>query len=179
MIMTYKNTRPIFGAGSYVAPTAVVIGDVVMGAESSVWFNAVVRGDVNSIRIGKRTNVQDGSVLHVTTEFFPLTIGDEVTIGHRAVVHGATVGNRVLIGMGAVILDGATIGDDSVVAAGCVVPEGAEFPPRSLIMGVPAKKVRTLNDSDVSRILDGPINYEKSVKSYLAGDAVDITVQDA
>ena len=179
MIMSYKNVKPVIGPGVYIAPTAVVIGDVVLGEGSSVWFGTVVRGDVNSIRIGKKTNVQDNSVLHVTSERFPLTIGDEVTIGHRAVVHGATVGNRVLVAMGAVVLDGSEIGDESVVAAGAVVPEGAKFPPRSVIMGIPGKRVRELSDEDVARIMEGVVNYEKAVKSYLAGDAVDMDAAGA
>lgn len=179
MILTYRNARPVIAEGCYVAPTAAVIGDVVIGKGSSVWFSAVVRGDSHSIRIGSETNVQDGSVLHVTTEFFPLTIGNQVTIGHAAVVHGCTVGNRVLIGMGARVLDGAIIGDESVVAAGCVVPEGAEFPPRSLIMGVPGKRVREIKDSEVSRIMEGCLNYAWTTAEYLAGAAVDIESEGA
>lgn len=173
MIMTFRNARPRISEGCYIAPTAVVIGDVVLGKGSSVWFNAVVRGDVNSIRIGSETNVQDCCVLHVTTEFFPLSIGDRVTIGHGALVHGCTVGSTCLIGMGARILDGAIIGDESVVAAGTVVAEGAEFPPRSLIMGVPGKKVREIKDSEVSRIMEGCLNYAWTTAEYLAGAAVD------
>lgn len=179
MIMTFRNARPVIGEGCYIAPTAVVIGDVAIGRGSSVWFNAVVRGDVHSIRIGSETNVQDCCVLHVTTEFFPLTIGDRVTIGHGAVVHGCTVGSTCLIGMGAMVLDGAVIGDESVVAAGTLVPEGAEFPPRSLIMGVPGKRVREIKDSEVSRIMEGCLNYAWTNAEYLGGAAVDITTESA
>lgn len=173
MILTFKDAVPRLGPGVYVAPTAAVIGDVVMGKGSSIWFGAVARGDSHSIRIGEDTNIQDGSMLHVTGDFFPLTIGSEVTIGHRAVVHGCTIGDRVLIGMGAVILDGAEIGSESVVAAGAVVAEGAKFPPRSLLMGIPARKVRDIADSEVSRILEGAKTYRNTTAEYLAGAAVD------
>ena len=169
MICTFGNITPKIGDGCYIAPNAMVIGDVVLARGSSVWFNAVVRGDVNSIRIGEETNIQDGSVLHVTSNLFPLSIGSQVTVGHMAVLHGSTVGDRVLIGMGALVLDGAVIGDESVVAAGSVVPEGAVFPPRSLLMGVPAKKVREITDAEVGRILEGCKNYSWATARYLEG----------
>jgi carbonic anhydrase/acetyltransferase-like protein (isoleucine patch superfamily) len=151
---------------AYVDASAQVIGDVEIGAESSVWMNAVVRGDVNTIRIGDRSNIQDGTIVHVMHDAHPTKIGDDVTIGHAAVVHGCTIGNRVLIGMSATILNGAVIGEDSIVAAGSLVTEGAVIPPRSLVMGSPAKVRRSLSDEDVASILDFSANYVRYRKDY-------------
>lgn len=174
MVFSFKGAAPSLGEGVFVAPTAVVVGDVTVGAGSSVWFNAVVRGDSHWIRIGEETNVQDGAVLHVTAGLFPLIIGSQVTIGHMAVVHGCTVGDRVLIGMGAHVLDGAVIGEESVVAAGALVPEGAVFGPRSLIMGVPGKRVREVGEAEVSRILASCRNYRQTTADYLSAALVDM-----
>jgi carbonic anhydrase/acetyltransferase-like protein (isoleucine patch superfamily) len=150
----------------FVADGARVIGDVEMGEESSVWFNAVVRGDTASVRIGARTNVQDGAVVHTDTGK-PCTIGDECTIGHNAVVHGSTVGNGCLIGMGAIILSGASVGSESLVAAGALVPEGKEFGSRSLIVGSPAKVLRILSDEEVDRIIRrGVATYLRLAREY-------------
>src|SRR5262245_41949257 len=144
MLRPFRGRLPVVDPTAYVDQSAQVIGDVTIGAESSVWMNAVIRGDVNIVRIGRRSNVQDGSVLHVMHEICPTHVGDDVTIGHAAVVHGCTIGNRVLIGMGAIVLNAAVIGDDSIVAAGSLVPEGMQVPARSLVMGSPAKVKRTL-----------------------------------
>ncbi len=152
MVQPFRGVAPRIPADVFVAPSAVVIGDVEIGAGSSIWFHTVVRGDVHRIRIGARTNVQDACVLHVTGGRHPLDVGDDVSIGHRAVIHGCTVGHRVLVGMGAVVLDGARIGDDSLVGAGALVPEGVEFPPRSVLLGVPARRVREVTDAEVARI---------------------------
>jgi carbonic anhydrase/acetyltransferase-like protein (isoleucine patch superfamily) len=121
-----------------VAPTALVVGDVVLGDDTSVWYGTVIRGDVGPIRVGARTNIQDLCVLHVTTGRAGLTIGDEVTVGHRAILHGATIGDRCLVGMGAILLDDCSIGEESLIAAGSVVREGTVIPPRSLAAGSPA-----------------------------------------
>ena len=158
--------RPYRGRLPVVVASAQVIGDVVIGAESSVWLNAVVRGDVNTIRIGARSNIQDGTVVHVMHETHPTRIGDDVTIGHAAIVHGCTIGNRVLIGMGATLLNGAVIGDDSIVAAGTLVTEGFVVPPRSLVMGSPGKVRKTLADEDVAAILEYAANYVRYKKDY-------------
>ena len=144
---------PRVHASVFIDQSAQVIGDVAIGEESSVWMNAVVRGDVHWIRIGRRSNVQDGTVVHVQNGTHPTTIGDDVTVGHAAVVHGCTVGDRVLVGMGAILLNGATIGEDSIVAAGSLCTEESKFPPRSLIMGSPAKVKRPLTDDEVASIL--------------------------
>jgi carbonic anhydrase/acetyltransferase-like protein (isoleucine patch superfamily) len=154
MIRTYKGVSPRVHATAYVDESAQVIGDVHIGAESSVWMNAVVRGDVHRIRIGDRSNLQDGTVVHVMHDTHPTTIGNDVTIGHGAIVHGCTLANRILIGMGAILLNGATIESDSILAAGSLLTEESRFPARSLIMGSPAKVKRQLTDREVASILD-------------------------
>ena len=151
----------------YVDDTAQVIGDVTIGAESSIWMNVVIRGDVNVIRLGARTNVQDATVVHVMRGTHPTTIGDDVTIGHAAVVHGSTIGNRVLVGIGAILLNGAVIGEDSIVAAGTLVTEGTVVPPRSMVMGSPGKVRRPLTDAEVASILDYSRNYVQYRLDYM------------
>ena len=150
LVRTLKGIAPKFGADPFLAETAVVIGDVVMGDQCSVWYNAVVRGDVHSIRIGDRVNVQDGAVLHCTYQPASLTIGNDVSIGHNAIVHGCTIHDKVLIGMGAIVMDHAVIGEGSVIAAGAVVLQNTVVPPGSLMAGVPAKRVREVGE-DLSR----------------------------
>ena len=159
MLRQYKGTAPRVAPGAYVDESAQVIGDVEIGPEASVWMNAVVRGDVHWIRIGARSNVQDGTVVHVMNGTHPTKVGDDVTIGHAAVVHGCTIGDRVLIGMGAILLNGANIGDDSIVAAGTLVTEGATFPRRSLVMGSPGKVKRELSVAEVASILEYSARY--------------------
>ena len=153
MIRTFRATSPAIAPSAYVDASAQVIGDVVIGEESSVWMNAVVRGDVNAIRIGARTNIQDGTIVHVMRDpSHPTVVGDDVTVGHGVVLHGCTVGHRCLIGMGAILLNGAHIGSDSIVAAGTLVVEEMEVPPRSLVMGSPGKVKRALTDAEVDTI---------------------------
>lgn len=149
----------------FIAEGAVVLGDVTLGEQSSVWFHAVLRGDVAPIRVGRRTNIQDGSVLHAD-EGFPCTLGDDVTVGHRAIVHGCTVEDRVLIGMGAIVMNGAVIGHDSIVAVGAVVPEGMHIPPNSLAIGLPAKVRRMLEPKDHARIAHAAAHYVRSAERY-------------
>ena len=168
MIRTFKGTSPAVDSSAYVDISAQVIGDVHIGAESSVWMNVVIRGDVNHIRIGKRTNIQDLTMVHVMREAHPTLIGDEVTIGHSAVVHGATIEDRVLIGMAAVLLNGVHVGHDSIVAAGTLVAEGTRIPPRSLVMGRPAKVRRELTDAEVAEIrgyADNSVRYRLDYQS--------------
>ena len=167
MLRPYRGRLPVVDPSAYVDSSAQIIGDVEIGAESSVWMNAVVRGDVNFIRIGHRSNVQDGTIVHVMHDTHPTRIGDDVTIGHGAVVHGCTVGDRVLIGMGAILLNGATVGEDSIVAAGTLVPEGAIIPPRSLAMGSPAKVRRALSEEEVASIQDYATNYVRYRLEYM------------
>jgi carbonic anhydrase/acetyltransferase-like protein (isoleucine patch superfamily) len=150
---------------AFIAPGAVVRGDVKIGPQSSVWFQAVLRGDTEPIRIGGRSNVQDGAVLHADPGF-PCNVGDGVTIGHRAVVHGAIVEDNVVIGMGSIILNGAKIGRDSIIAAGAVVTEGSEIPPGSLALGVPAKIRRTLTPEEIEHNRHAADHYVENAKRY-------------
>jgi carbonic anhydrase/acetyltransferase-like protein (isoleucine patch superfamily) len=153
MLRPYKGTLPRVHSTAYIDQSAQVIGDVEIGDASSVWMNAVVRGDVHWIRVGRRSNIQDGTVVHVMNGTHPTTIGDDVTIGHGAIVHGCTLSDRILVGMGAILLNGVEVGEDSIVAAGTLLPEGMRVPPRSLVMGSPGKVRRTLTDEDVASIL--------------------------
>jgi len=166
-IIPYNGKTPDVHADAFVAPTAAVTGDVHIGKESSVWFSSVVRGDEHYVRIGERSNLQDCCVIHGTKDKFPAIIGNEVTIGHGAVLHGCTIGDRVLIGTGARLLDGAKVAAESIIAAGTVIPEGFEVPPRTLVMGVPARIKRGLRDQDVEWIVSYAANYVQIMKGYL------------
>lgn len=170
MIRTFQGITPTVPKSCFIEETSVVIGDVVLGEECSVWFHAVIRGDVNYIRIGNRTNVQDLCMLHVTHDTHPLIVGNEVTVGHSVLLHGCTIKDRVLIGMGAIIMDGAVIGEDSVVGAGALVTEGTVVPPRSLILGSPAKIKRLVTDQEMAWIKESAENYVKYAGQYL-GDS--------
>jgi carbonic anhydrase/acetyltransferase-like protein (isoleucine patch superfamily) len=167
MLRPFRSILPRVHASAYVDETAQVIGDVEIGEESSVWMNAVVRGDVNMIRIGNRTNIQDGTVIHVMRGTHATRIGNDVTVGHAAVLHGCTIHDRCLIGMGALLLNGAEIGEDSIVAAGTLVPEGKQFPPRSLLMGHPAVHKRELSDEEIATIRDYAQRYIGYRKDYM------------
>jgi len=151
---------------AFVDQSAQVIGDVEIGVDSSVWMHAVVRGDVNFIRIGDRSNVQDGCVLHVMHETDPTIVGSDVTIGHAAIVHGCTIEDRVLIGMGAIVLNGARVGADSIVAAGTLITERMQIPPRSMVMGSPCKVRRALTDNEVEMVRQSAANYVRYKKDY-------------
>lgn len=166
MIRPHRGKVPVIDPTVYVDPGAQIIGDVVIGAHSSVWCNAVVRGDVNVIRIGARTNVQDLAMLHVTRRTAPLSIGDEVTIGHAAILHGCTVKNRCLIGMGAIVMDGAVIGEESIVGAGALVTEGTVIPPRSLAVGAPAAVRRALRAEEIAFLAESAANYVSDAVDY-------------
>jgi len=168
MIRSYQGFTPVIPSSCYVDPSAQIIGDVVLGEQASVWMNAVVRGDVNSIRIGARSNVQDCAVLHGMRYVYPVHVGDWVTIGHNATVHGCTLGDAVLVGMGATILNDCRIGEGSIIAAGAVLPEHTVIPPNSLVAGVPGKVRRTLGDADRELILKYARNYLDYTKIYLS-----------
>lgn len=169
LIKPYKGIMPKIHETVFMVENAVVIGDTEIGEYSSLWFNAVVRGDVNYIRIGDRTNVQDNSVLHVTNKTCPLIIGDDITIGHSVTLHGCTVEDRCLIGMGAIVLDNAVIGAGSLVAAGTLVPEGMRIEPGSLVMGLPAKVVRKLDKKESEKITQSAVNYMGYARDYMEG----------
>jgi carbonic anhydrase/acetyltransferase-like protein (isoleucine patch superfamily) len=168
MIRSYQGHAPKIPASCYVDQSAQVLGDVTLGEHSSVWMNAVLRGDVHSIRVGANSNVQDCAVLHGQRHLYAVTVGDWVTIGHNATVHGCTVGDAVLIGMGVVILNDCRIGEGSILAAGTVLPEHTVVPPRTLWAGVPGKQRRTLEDKDHALILEYAKNYLDYVEIYLA-----------
>lgn len=168
-IHSLGDKRPILGEGVFVAPNATVIGDVVLGDASSLWFGTVVRGDVYPIRIGARTNVQDNAVVHVTGGKASTTIGDDVTVGHLALVHGCTIGSRCLVGMGSIVLDEAIIEDECLVAAGSLVPPRMRVPSRSLVMGRPAKVVKVLGEEDLRQIREASALYVGYAREYLAG----------
>jgi carbonic anhydrase/acetyltransferase-like protein (isoleucine patch superfamily) len=166
MIRPYKGRLPQIATSAYVDPAAVVIGDVTIGDDASVWPGVVIRGDVHYIRIGARSNVQDGSVLHVMRDEYPLILGEAVTVGHGVVLHGCTIESRCLIGMGSIILNGAKIGAGSIVAAGTLVPERTDVPPGSLFMGHPGKVRRELSPDDQRRIDDYARRYVEYKETY-------------
>jgi len=163
VILPVKGIQPEFGKDCFIAPNATIVGDVKMGDGCSVWFNAVVRGDVNSIRIGNKVNIQDGAVIHCTYEKTKTIIGDNVSIGHNAIVHGCTVEDNVLIGMGAIVMDNARIGSNTIIAAGAVVLEGTQVEPGTIYAGVPAKKVKEISmelvSGEINRIANNYIMY--------------------
>jgi carbonic anhydrase/acetyltransferase-like protein (isoleucine patch superfamily) len=167
MLRAYQGILPTVPETCYVDFSAQVIGDVVLGERSSVWMNAVVRGDVNRIRIGAYSNIQDCAVLHGMKQLYPVIVGDWVTIGHNATVHGCVLQDAVLVGMGATILNDARIGEGSIVAAGALIPEHSVIPPNSLVAGVPGKVRRTLGDADRELILQYARNYVEYTRIYL------------
>ena len=168
VILPVKGVMPQIPEDCYIAPNATVVGDVIMGSECSVWFNAVVRGDVNSIRIGNKVNIQDGACIHCTYEKTKTVIGNNVSIGHNAIVHGCTVDDNVLIGMGAIVMDGVKIGSNSIIAAGAVVLEDTQVAPGSIFAGVPAKKVKDISQEllhgEVDRIANNYVMYSSWFK---------------
>lgn len=168
MILQHKGVAPQIDSTVFLAPNACVIGDVRIGQSSSLWFNVVVRGDVNFIRIGARTNIQDGTVVHVTYQKHPTVIGCDVSIGHNVTLHGCTVGDRSLIGIGAIVLDGAVVGTESLVAAGSLVTPGTQIPPRSLVMGRPAVIKRTLSETEckeMQTVADRYLQYQNDYRT--------------
>jgi len=170
-IRAYRGKWPEIAASAYIDASAVIIGDVVIGEDSSVWPLCVVRGDVNYIRIGKRTNIQDGSVLHVMKEQYPLILGDDVTVGHAVMLHGCTIESNVLIGMRVTILNGAVIGTGSIIAAGSLIPERALIPAGSLVMGVPGKVKRPVTGLDLASIgmyAERYVKYKEIYRSEVA-----------
>lgn len=166
MLHLYQGITPRLHETVFRVGSAEIIGDVEIGQLSSLWFHVVVRGDVNVIRIGDRTNIQDGTVIHVTNKLHPTIIGDDVTIGHNVTLHGCAIGNRCLIGMGAVVMDGVTIDDDAMVAAGALVTPGTHIPAGTLFAGSPARFKRQLTQEEIAGLLQSASNYLAYVKSY-------------
>jgi gamma-carbonic anhydrase len=166
MIRPFRGTHPQIHPTAYIADTAVVIGDVEIGAESSVWFGAVVRGDCFYIRIGARTNIQDGTVIHVTNGTHATILEDEVTVGHNVTLHGCYIERGSLIGMGSIVMDDVRVGAQSLVAAGALLSPGTQIPPRSLVMGVPARVKRPLTDEEVAGLNQYWRNYIEYTKQY-------------
>lgn len=171
MIRAFQGKAPQIHSSAWVDPSATIIGEVTIGERSSVWPNAVLRGDVNRITIGRETNVQDGSVLHVEHLLHELVLGDRVTVGHSVVLHGCTVEDDSLIGIGAIVLNGARIGRGSVVAAGALVPEGMDVPPGSLLMGVPAKVRRAVTPEEQERFRTNAQHYVELAGKYRSESA--------
>lgn len=166
MIIAHGGITPAIHNGAYVQSSARVVGDVAIAAESSVWFNAVLRGDVNYIRIGARTNVQDNATVHVAGGRYPTLVGDDVTVGHNAVLHGCTIGDRCLIGIGAIVLDGCVIGDDCIVGAGALVTPRTGLEPGWLMLGSPAKPARPINAAEREHLLQSARNYVVNAARY-------------
>jgi gamma-carbonic anhydrase len=168
VVRVHDGKRPQLGAGVFLAETCAVIGDVVIGDESSIWYGTVIRGDVMPIRIGARTSIQDNTVIHVTSGFSGTTIGDDCTVGHAAIIHACTVEDFCLIGMGAILLDGARIGAGSLVGAGALVTPGTDIPPNSLVLGSPAKVKRAIGEGEREQIRYGAHHYVELARRYLA-----------
>jgi carbonic anhydrase/acetyltransferase-like protein (isoleucine patch superfamily) len=168
-LFSIDGIAPKLGRDVFVAPNATVIGDVTLGDESSVWFHVVIRGDVFPIRFGARTNIQDGSVVHVTGGQAATTVGDDVTIGHMVLLHGCTVGSRTLIGMGSIVLDNANIGDECILGAGSLVPPRAVIPPRTLAIGRPAKVIRELTEKDLAMVKIAGQLYVEYARNFNSG----------
>ena len=166
IILPYQGISPVFPEDIFAAPGCSIIGDVTMGARCSVWFGAVVRGDVHKITIGEETNIQDGAVIHCTYKTHPTNIGNRVSIGHKAILHGCTVEDECLIGMGSIVMDGAVVGKQSIVAAGAVVTPRTVIPPRSLVMGSPGKVKRELTDKEIAAFLETTQRYMKYCEGY-------------
>lgn len=168
MIKSFRNARPKIHESAYVADGAILVGDVEIGAESSVWFGSILRGDVNYIRIGERTNIQDGTIIHVSSKTHPTVLEDEVTLGHRVTLHGCCIETGCLIGIGAIVLDGARVGRNSLVAAGSLVTPDTKIPPASLVMGSPARVKRALTDDEVKDLERFWRNYVALSRIYLS-----------
>ena len=168
MIIPFEGRVPLVAESAFIAPSVYVIGDVTIGAEASLWFGTVARGDMHIIRIGRRSNIQDNCTIHVTTDLHPTVVGEEVTIGHNAIIHGCTIGNRCLIGMGAIIMDGVIIGEGSLVAAGAVLTPGTQVPPGSLFAGVPARLRRELPATEYDQIVERAQHYIDFANRYRA-----------
>lgn len=171
LILPYEGQLPEVADDAYVADNVTLVGDVQIGPDSSVWFGSVLRGDVLPIRIGARTSIQDNSVMHTSSGRVPTLIGDDVTAGHAVILHGCTVHDRVIVGMGSILLDGAEVGSDTIVGAGSLVTENAKIPPGVLALGRPAKVVRELREAEVAQIRESAEGYVAKCRAYLRARA--------
>ena len=166
MIHKFENKSPLISESCFISDSADIIGDVEIGEDSSVWFGSVIRGDMNQIKIGSNTNIQDNCVVHVTTNIAPTIIGNGVTIGHKAIIHGCTINDNCLIGMGCIIMDLAIIGKGSIIAAGALVPPGMKVPSRKLMVGIPAKPIRDITPQEYTDIKKSALHYILFSKKY-------------
>jgi len=166
IIRTFNGKHPQIAADVFIAENATIIGDVEIGPGASIWYGAILRGDVGAIRIGARTNIQDLACVHMTTDLSDAVLGEDIVVGHGAIIHGAIIGNRVLVGMGSILLDNAEIGDECVVGAGAFVPARFKAPPRSLVLGSPAKVIRPLKESEIAMGLAGAEDYQALARRY-------------
>ncbi len=166
MIKSFQDKHPQIPHSCYISESVDILGDVVLGEEVNIWFGTVIRGDMNFIRIGSRTNIQDNATIHVTTGTAPTVIGSEVTVGHNAIIHGCTIEDRCLIGMGSIILDNAVIGEGSIIGAGALIPPGHVVPPRSLYVGLPAKRIREVTQAEYDDIVERAQHYINFAGKY-------------
>ncbi len=165
-VLPYRGVTPVFGRDVFLASNATVVGKVVLGDESNVWFGAVLRGDVGSITVGRRTNIQDLTMVHMTGGISDTRIGDDVTIGHSAVLHGCEIGHRCLVGMGAILLDNVVVGDECVIGAGALLKQRMVVPPRSLVLGSPARIVRPVNETELRMGVEAAQRYLELARDY-------------
>jgi carbonic anhydrase/acetyltransferase-like protein (isoleucine patch superfamily) len=166
VIRAYLGKLPVLGQGAWVAETAVVIGDVTLGENASIWYGAVLRGDSEKIRVGRNTNIQDNSVIHVDSGGFPTNVGDDVTVGHAVVLHGCTIRSGALIGIGAIVLNGAEVGEGSLIAAGSLISPGTKIPPGVLAMGAPCRVKRELTEAEKQELRESPPHYVQLAREH-------------
>lgn len=174
-VIPFKEKNPIVSASAFVAPDAWIIGDITVGDSVSIFFNVVLRGDIQPIRVGRGTNLQEHVLVHTSHGMSPAIIGEDVTVGHRAIIHGCHIGDRCLIGMGATILDNAEVGEECIVGAHTLVPKGMKIPPRTLVVGTPAKAVRQLTNDEVASLIASAQGYQELGRTYQAYFASDLS----
>lgn len=167
MILSFRGKTPQIPDSCFIAPSVDIVGDVCLGEDTNVWFGAIIRGDMHYVSIGQRTNIQDGVTVHVTTNEAATEIGSDVTIGHNAIIHGCTIEDKCLIGMGATIMDKSVIGSGSIIGAGALVAPGTIIPPRSLCVGLPAKIIRSISDAEFKSILESSAHYVEFAREYM------------
>lgn len=166
LLLPYRGKSPVIAEDAFVAPNTSLIGDVHIGSQASVWFGTTLRGDVQPIRIGARTSIQDNTMVHATDGWVPTIVGEDCVVGHGVILHGCTIGNRVLVGMGAIVMDGAVIGDDVIIGAGALVTTKTQIPSGSMVLGSPAKVKRELTDAQKAGILEGSAHYQRKTAEY-------------